>query len=234
MDSYYHPNIQGDQIQLGPEESMHCVKVMRRKPGDRVNVVDGKGGFYQTKIAETDRSACLLTIEDVEQEYKKLGYDLHIGIAPTKNMDRFEWFLEKTTEIGIGSITPLLCEHSERKHLRYDRLEKIMISAMKQSDKAFLPNLNELTPYHDWLSGLNAEMKLIAHCEEEGHRLNIWRAGKSSSIAIAIGPEGDFSPGEIQAAREAGFTPISLGDHRLRTETAGVVACSAVYFNMQG
>lgn len=234
MDSYYTPDVSGNKITLPPDESMHCVKVMRRRVGDHINVVDGKGNLYQTRLEVAERAACILEVEQVEQEYKKLSYHLHIGIAPTKNIDRFEWFLEKSTEIGVGAITPLLCEHSERKHLRYDRLKRILISAMKQSNKAYLPDLNDMISFGEWVKKVDADQKYIAHCDDSGTRQNIWRIPQRPSIAIAIGPEGDFSSPEIASAIELGFSPISMGDHRLRTETAGVVACSAVYFNMQG
>jgi 16S rRNA (uracil1498-N3)-methyltransferase len=146
-------------------------------------------------------------------------------------MDRFEWFIEKATEIGITSITPLLCQRSERKNIRMDRLEKVMIAAAKQSVKAYFPKIHELIRFEDWIMDRNIGSGLIAHCME-GEKQEIWNAKLSSKTCILIGPEGDFTRDELEIAQNKGFQPVTLGNYRLRTETAGVVACTAVYFNM--
>ncbi len=161
------------------------------------------------------------------KNYNPLSYRLHIAIAPTKNNDRLEWFLEKSTEIGITEITPILCDHSERKIIKAERLEKVLISAMKQSGQATVPRLNPLCKLKD-LQDLNSSIKYIAHCENEkqGHLKKLYEAGKSS--LILIGPEGDFSANEIDFALKQGYKPISLGNNRLRTETAGIVVCNTI------
>ncbi len=191
----------------------------------------GIGGFYEAELIDDNPRECKLRVLSRSDDFNPLSYELHIGIAPTKSIDRFEWFLEKATEIGVSTITPLLCERSERKVLRLDRLEKVIISAMKQSKKAYKPVLNQPMGFKEWLGQDDGEAKLIAHCDE-GIKDNLWQMKLSGSIKLAIGPEGDFSSKEIELATENGFSAISLGSYRLRTETAGIIACSAVYFNM--
>ena len=171
---------------------------------------------------------CRLSILNVQKEDRRKNYWLHVAIAPTKSISRFEWFLEKATEIGIDEITPLLSEHSERKVVKFERSEKILISAMKQSQKAFLPKLNELTSFNEFIQKNSEKQKFIAHCNdgEKNHLKNAIQKG--NNMVILIGPEGDFSLEEVLEAKEKGFEEISLGDERLRTETAGIVACHTV------
>ncbi|MDR1666374.1 MAG: 16S rRNA (uracil(1498)-N(3))-methyltransferase [Bacteroidales bacterium] len=227
---FYAPGISGDHCTLDKDESAHAVKSLRLKTGDSITLTDGKGGWYNAVIAHAHAEHCEVAVTGKRQEAEKQPYRLHIGIAPTKNIDRLGWFVEKSTEIGIDEITPLLCEHSERKNIPLERLQRIAVAAMKQSGKACLPKLNPLLPLTEWLKTCESDRKLIAFCGQSP-RKNIRTAcipGKS--VAVAIGPEGDFSPNEIQQASTAGFECITLGKSRLRTETAGIVVCHSIYF----
>lgn len=228
MQLFYIPGISGNTVILDEAESKHAIKVLRLTQGSRVQIIDGKGGFYEAEITEAHPKKCRLTILDVQKETGKKNYQIHIAIAPTKNMNRFEWFLEKATEIGINEITPILCHHSERKTIKTERLEKILVAAIKQSVKAYLPKLNELTSFSEFIQNLEMKQKFIAHCNEgdKPHLKDL--AAKDRDAAILIGPEGDFSPEEVELALANGFREISLGTARLRTETAGVVACHIV------
>ena len=228
MQLFYASNVLGNEIVLDETESKHAIRVLRLNAGDKVQVVDGSGGFYTAKITNPHPKKCKLAILETKKECGKRRFKLHIAIAPTKNNDRFEWFLEKATEIGIDEITPILCEHSERKTIKPDRLEKILISAMKQSVKAFLPKLNQMVSFNDFIHKNDASKKYIAHCNdgEKPHLKN--EIEKNENVIILIGPEGDFSPEEVQQAKITDFKEISLGPSRLRTETAGIVACHIV------
>lgn len=231
MQLFYVPGITENEILLDETESKHAIRVLRLKPGDKVQVVDGKGGFYTAEITEPHPKKCRLSVLEVKKEFEKRNFWLHIAIAPTKNNDRFEWFLEKATELGIDEITPLLCDHSERKSIKPDRLEKVLISAMKQSLKAWLPKLNQLVPFNEFVQKNDARQKFIAHCFNgpKPHLKN--KIEKGTSVTILIGPEGDFSPEEAELAIKNGFQAVSLGSSRLRTETAGVAACHIVNLN---
>ena len=228
MQLFYASNILENEIILDETESKHAIRVLRLNAGDKVQVVDGAGGFYTAEITESHPKKCRLSILESHKEFGKRQFKLHIAIAPTKNNDRFEWFLEKATEIGIDEITPLLCEHSERKTIKPDRLEKILVSAMKQSVKAYLPKLNQLVTFNQFINLNEASQKFIAHCNdgEKPHLKN--EIVKEINVIILIGPEGDFSTEEIKQAKIASFGEISLGPSRLRTETAGMVACHIV------
>lgn len=228
MQLFYVPTISSAEVILDETESKHAVRVLRLKEGDEIELVDGKGGFYKARIQNANPKKCQLSIIESRTEFGKKDFHLHIAIAPTKNIDRTEWFLEKCTEIGIDEVTPLLSENSERKVIKPERLEKILVSAMKQSVKAYLPKLNELTKLSDLLTQATETKKFIAHCNEgeKPHLKNVVKPGEE--VLILIGPEGDFSPEEVELALENGFEAISLGDARLRTETAGVVACHIV------
>ncbi|MDA9563948.1 16S rRNA (uracil(1498)-N(3))-methyltransferase [Flavobacteriales bacterium] len=227
MQLFYCPDISKGDSFLPSEESRHAIKVLRKKAGDSLSVVDGIGGLYTVRITEANHKKCCFVILEHFKNYNPLSYRLHIAIAPTKNNDRLEWFLEKSTEIGITEITPILCDHSERKIIKAERLEKVLISAMKQSGQATVPRLNPLCKLKD-LQDLNSSVKYIAHCENEkqGHLKKLYEARKSS--LILIGPEGDFSANEIDFALKQGYKPISLGNNRLRTETAGIVVCNTI------
>ncbi|WP_321345574.1 16S rRNA (uracil(1498)-N(3))-methyltransferase [uncultured Draconibacterium sp.] len=228
MQLFYVPNISGAEVILNETESKHAIRVLRLSESDEIELIDGEGGFYRARIIDANPKKCKLSIIDSQTEFGKKDFHLHIAIAPTKNIDRTEWFLEKCTEIGIDEITPLLSEHSERKVIKPERLEKILVSAMKQSVKAYLPRLNELTKFSDLLQQATETKKYIAHCNEgeKPHLKNVVKPGEK--VLILIGPEGDFSPEEVNLALQSGFKAISLGDARLRTETAGVVACHIV------
>lgn len=229
MNVFYKPGITGDEILLDPAESSHCIKVMRYSIGDRVQIIDGRGGYYEAVIANGDHKACKIRVVSCQENYEPLPYELNIAIAPTKNMDRFEWFVEKATEIGVTSIIPIICGRSERRNLRVDRLEKIAISAIKQSVKSYLPKINDPVMYEEWITGSHVGRGYIAHCSD-GRKDDFWKMELSKKSTVLIGPEGDFTEEELNMAYESGFLPVSLGNYRLRTETAGVVACAAVSF----
>lgn len=231
MQLFYTPTIQGSEFVLNDQESKHCIRVLRLKEGSQIHLTNGVGGLFTAEIIEPSPKACKLRIVETIEEYEKRSYKLHIAIAPTKNIERLEWFLEKATEIGIDEITPILCEHSERKQIKNERLERIIVSAMKQSIKAYKPKLNALTPYAEFILGQNQKKNtFIAHCNkgEKKNLKEIWNQG--ADTVILIGPEGDFSPKEVDLAVNAGFKSIGLGKSRLRTETAGVVACHSIAF----
>jgi 16S rRNA (uracil1498-N3)-methyltransferase len=229
MDVFYLPDTKNSELFLDPVESNHCVVVMRYRKGDRIRIVDGKGGAFQAKLMNEDRKACQVRIVSEEAGMQSLPYALHIAIAPTKNADRFEFFVEKATEIGVTSITPLVCQRSERRKLRIDRLEKVAIAAMKQSGKATLPAIREMERFQTWIAREHPGAKYIAHCMD-GKRTDLWDVPRVQENWILIGPEGDFTATETEAAINVGFQPVSLGNYRLRTETAGIVACASFYF----
>lgn len=227
MQIFYAPEISEGITHFNEVESRHAVRVLRLKRGDEVHVIDGKGSLYLVKITEPDQRKCAFDVLNVRTNFEKRDYYLHIGIAPTKNIVRLEWFLEKATEIGVDEITPLLCDHSERKILKPERLQKIIVSAAKQSLKAYVPKLNPLTKLEDFLEQSFDGNKLIAHCYEMP-KTAFKESLFNTRSKIAIGPEGDFSELEVSKALTNNFTTVSLGTSRLRTETAGIVACHTV------
>lgn len=228
MHLFYTPDLSAKIYTLNESESKHCIKVLRLSVNDKIQLIDGKGGFYTAQITDANPKRCSVKIIKEETEFGKRNHYLHIAIAPTKNNDRFEWFLEKATEIGIDEITPIICEHSERKVIKPDRLEKIMISAVKQSIKAYKPKLNKITTYKDFMASEFQGDKFIAHCEENEKTALKSACKKGNNVLILIGPEGDFDPEEIILAKKNHFQEISLGESRLRTETAGVIACHTI------
>ncbi len=229
MNLFYTSNINKGTAYLNEDESRHCVKVLRMKEGDKVSFIDGKGGLHWGELITAGPKECEIKVLNSREDFEKRPYYLHIAISPTKNNDRFEWFLEKATEIGIDRITPLICERSERRKIREDRFQRVILSAVKQSVKAFLPELDPLTSYDDFLRSVdNRKIRYIAHCMQAKKEELIKSAGDPASYIILIGPEGDFSPSELEAAMNKGFTPVSLGNSRLRTETAGVVAAQII------
>ena len=227
MALFYVPNLALGSV-LPEEESQHAVKVLRLKVDETITVVDGNGGFYHARITNPHPKHCTFEITETLLEFGKREYKLHIAIAPTKNIERLEWFIEKATEIGIDEITPIVCRFSERKIIKDERLEKIIVSASKQSVKAYFPKLNPLCTFDELIKNYQASQKFIAHCYEENKKLLQTEIQKTSDVLILIGPEGDFSKEEVQRAIDLGFIPVSLGNSRLRTETAGVVACNTV------
>ena len=228
MNLFFSRQIQGQTGILDSAESHHAIKVMRLKQGDEVSIIDGKGGLYEGIISIEDPKKCEIEILHSQQDYGKRNFSLHIAIAPTKNTERFEWFLEKATEIGISMITPLICMHSERKTLREDRLQKVIMSAVKQSQSAYLPVLQPMISFSEFIKREQEGTKLIAHCIDEDKKELIKLRTRERDFILLIGPEGDFDKKEISQALENGFQAVSLGNSRLRTETAGVAACQII------
>ncbi|MGY6650448.1 16S rRNA (uracil(1498)-N(3))-methyltransferase [Wenyingzhuangia sp. IMCC45574] len=211
------------------DESRHLVKVLRKKEGDSVFITDGKGNFYTTAITIANEKKCTVSILKVETIDNNRPYYLHIAIAPTKLNDRYEWFLEKAVEIGIDEITPIICKNSERKVLKTDRMKKIIHSAVKQSLQCHIPILNEPVAFDTFIQEQEANQKFIAHCEDENNKQFLQNIAKpKGDILTLVGPEGDFTPKEIEKALKSGFTPITLGQNRLRTETAGIYITTAL------
>lgn len=232
MQLFFNPNIteHDKQVLFNKEESRHICKVLRKSEGDILYISNGLGSIYKAELTTVSDKQCEAYIQDSKQEAKP-SYHLHLAVAPTKLNDRYEWFLEKATEIGVSEITPVYCDRSERKIIKPERLEKIVQSALKQSLKAWLPKLNPAVTYSDFINNHNpSNVNCIAHCEED-EKLGLAALVKpGDSVCILIGPEGDFSSEEIRSAKKAGFAPIHLGKSRLRTETAAVVACHSVAF----
>lgn len=216
----------GQQVYLPEDESAHCSRVLRLRPGQAITIIDGAGGMYNAELTLCGKSECAATITEILEAEQQRQYRCHVAIAPTKNIDRLEWFVEKAVEFGIDEITPLLCDHSERKILKTDRLMKIAISAVKQSGNVIVPIINELTRARDFINTAQADRKLIAHCEPQEKVFLGQNVERGQSVVTMIGPEGDFSDEEIALALQKGFLPTSLGNTRLRTETAGVSVCA--------
>ena len=229
MQLFYNPEISNTftHFSFDKEESKHIIKVLRKKEGDILHITDGKGWIFKGEINIADIKNCVVKI--VAQEFKSTkSYYLHIAVAPTKMNDRYEWFLEKATEIGIDEITPIICDHSERKTIKRERFEKIIQSAMKQSLNCYLPKLNEAMLFKDFLNTRFDGQLFIAHCEDTVKQSLKEKVLIQQKVTILIGPEGDFSAQEIDSAINKSFIPVSLGENRLRTETAAIVACHTV------
>lgn len=231
MNLFYAPDIQ-QSLSLPEEESQHCIKVLRMKSGDHIHIIDGVGGLYEAQIIEAHPKRTQVEILTHQTEYGRRPFRLHLAVAPTKNIDRFEWFVEKATEIGFDELTPLCCRYSERKIIKPERIEKILVSAAKQSLKAYVPILNPMTTFKEFVNNstfLTPHSSLfIAHCHNQPkqHLFNACQSG--GNVVVMVGPEGDFSEEEVELALRNSFQAISLGESRLRTETAGVVACHLV------
>lgn len=215
--------------ELPAEEAQHCVKVLRKKEGDEILITDGIGNFYDAEIIQAHAKHCIVDIKKTIHQVKPWNFNLHIAFAPTKNIDRIEWFAEKATEIGIDSFSPLLCQFSERKEIKNARIEKILASAMKQSQKAYLPQLNEMQAFKEFVKQEFEGRKFIAHCYEGEKKLLKETYKKEEAALILIGPEGDFSLEEVELALANGFEPISLGNSRLRSETAALIAGHTIH-----
>ncbi|SHG34104.1 16S rRNA (uracil1498-N3)-methyltransferase [Salegentibacter echinorum] len=230
MQLFYTPNIQktDKQIVFPKDESRHIAKVLRKKEGDILKVTNGKGSLFSAKILECSQKKCVATILKTETEKAKT-YTLHLAVAPTKMNDRYEWFLEKATEIGVDEITPIICDHSERRVVKLERYNRVLQSAMKQSLHFSLPKLNEPKNFSEFMNAEIKGQKFIAHCEDELQRVSLKSKAKSGEkISILIGPEGDFSPEEIKTALANNWEAVTLGESRLRTETAAIVACHTI------
>lgn len=232
MHRFYCPDI-AETLTLGEEDSKHCVKVLRMAEGDTIEVVDGNGMLYTCRITMAHPKRCAVAVADKQHKPPHWPHRIVLGIAPTKNLDRIEWLVEKCVEMGVDRIIPLRCHNSERTVLKTERLKKIMVSAMKQSLKATLPRLDELTPIEQVLAEPLEGTRCIAYCDAmlpRDQRQSLASAYKpGNDVVVLIGPEGDFSPEEVQAAREAGYLPVTLGESRLRTETAGMMAVAAIH-----
>ncbi len=229
MQLFYDPSLDNSfkQFFFSPEESKHIVKVLRKNEGDVLHITNGRGYLYEAKIISADAKKCKAQLINEERTIPRL-HTLHLAVAPTKMNDRFEWFLEKATEIGIQEITPILCKNSERKVIKPERLEKVLQSAMKQSLQTFLPKFNPMVTYKEFVQSTKADLKFIAHCQKSEKVELKRRLQADKDIIILIGPEGDFSSDEVKLAYENDFLPISLGRNRLRTETAAIYACTVV------
>lgn len=228
MQIFYAPDI-ATNLELPEDEALHCVRVLRLIEGNEILITDGKGSFYKAVIVRAHPKHCEVNILEMFVRPSLWSFHLHIAIAPTKNMDRMEWFSEKATEIGINEITCMNCRFSERKEIKTIRLEKILVSAMKQSQKAILPTINGMTDFKKIIQMPFDGRKFIAHCNEGVKPLikNLYQQGEN--VLILIGPEGDFSPEEVAAALQQGFVAVSLGESRLRTETAALIACHTIH-----
>ena len=226
MQLFYAPEISLPCYTLSEEESKHCVRVLRMRVGDELHLTDGRGTLYRCKVVDDNAKRCTVEVVDSTPEYEKMSYELSLAVAPTKNIDRYEWFLEKATEVGITEVYPIECDHSERRQIKAEREEKVITSAVKQSLKAYHPTLHSLTDVRKIIEMDFDGEKYIAHCNSElGEREYLGsQLKKGGNVLILIGPEGDFSPEEIKFALQNGFKAISLGNQRLRTETAAVVA----------
>jgi 16S rRNA (uracil1498-N3)-methyltransferase len=224
MHVFYTPDIEVNP-ELPEEEAGHCLRVLRLTQGDEIMLTDGRGSFYRAEISLCSGKRCQVRILETLPQEKGWEGHLHIAMAPTKNMDRTEWFAEKATEIGFDELSFLLCRYSERKVLKMDRIDKIIVSAAKQSYKATMPLSHEMMPFDQFIRQPFQGQKFIAHCYEGEKPLlkDVLKPGEDA--LVMIGPEGDFSEEEVKKAVEAGFQPISLGRSRLRTETAALVAC---------
>ncbi len=231
MQIFYVPDINGNTCVMDENESKHSIRVLRMVKGDNLSFVDGKGNLYEGIISDPDPSGCGISITRVTRNFEKRSYWLHIAISPVKNQERFEWFIEKSVEIGIDEITPLICRNTEKPGIKRDRLNNIIISAMKQSIKAFRPVLNEPVTFSEFIRSDFSSRKMIAHCNPAFKRDKIDQVcEKNNDAVILIGPEGDFSEDELTVAFENNYKSIHFGSSRLRTETAGIAACHSVYF----
>lgn len=244
MEIFYSPEIRDGRCILSDDEAAHCIKVLRHKEGDTISVIDGKGNMYSCRILSASSRCAEAEIISSEENWGTHPYRLHLAVAPTKNADRYEWFAEKACEIGVDEITPLIGEHSERKIFKTSRIEKILISAAKQSLKGSVPEINDPVPVKDFIrscaetddkSCQEKPLMLIAWCfeDEEHPRTSIKEALEGYNgrdVIVMIGPEGDFSKEEGRSAVSSGFIPVHLGNSRLRTETAAVTAAEAAYF----
>jgi len=226
---FYDPSLGPDSKELvfAAEESKHIAKVLRKKTGDMVHVTNGDGLLFSATLTEASPDQCIASITSIDKKILPMHW-LHIAVAPTKSTDRFEWFLEKATEIGVNEISPIICQHSERKTIKKERCLRILESAMKQSKRAYIPKFNELITLEEFLSHDHPGLRFMAHCHEDEKLELKRRVAPDKDITILIGPEGDFSEAEVEMAYDKGFYPVSLGEARLRTETAAVVACATV------
>jgi 16S rRNA (uracil1498-N3)-methyltransferase len=233
MHLFYTPSVSSanESFTLSEEESKHCIRVLRLVIGDKIVLIDGKGGWYNAVITDENPKRCVVKIVEVQQKTGHRTFCLHIAIAPTKNNDRMEWFIEKATEIGIDEVSLIECKNSERNVIKTERLEKVAVAAIKQSLKAYLPKINELVAFKKFIDSVTKfnGQKFIAHCNEAISKVHLKTLyTKGEEALILIGPEGDFTPEEVKLALSNGFKEISLGSSRLRTETAALYCCTVI------
>ena len=230
MELFYSPEISESNNFLTEEESMHCIKVLRKTNGDEIHVTDGKGNLCSAVITSADRHQCGYEVTKVQKEYGHKSWQLHLGICPTKSFKRFEWFIEKAIEVGVDVITPIICKNSERRELKSERLQKVAIGAMKQSLKAYLPVIQPVAEFNDLVtnkpSSDNAQLFIANYKTSNQFLLDQYQHG--SNALVLIGPEGDFDQEELDLATAQGFEMVNLSKSRLRTETAGLVACTSI------
>ena len=235
MELFYSKTVSDGGRVLDAEESGHCVKVLRHRRGDTIHVVDGHGMLYDCTITDADPRAVAFEVNHWVENYGSHDYWLEMAVCPPKNIDRFEWFSEKATEIGVDRISPLFGDYSERKVFKPERIERLLVSAAKQSHKGAIPELAPATTVKEFLQQEREGLKLICYCDEATGKTDIKevlsQVHAQSKITIMIGPEGDFSRAEVALAIERGWQPVSLGDSRLRIETAAIVAAAAVYLH---
>lgn len=227
MTLFYAPDIEKSNF-LSEEESQHCVRVLRLKNGDEIHLIDGRGTLFRAEIVSANAKKTEFRIVEATENFEKRPFRLHLAIAPTKNIDRFEWFVEKATEIGFDELTPLVCRYSERKVVKTERLEKIVVAAAKQSLKAAVPTINPLCTFADFMKKELPTNGYIAHCYQMPKEPLLSVCKKNDDVVVLVGPEGDFSREEVELALQKGFQAVSLGKSRLRTETAALVACHTV------
>ncbi|HXI00429.1 MAG TPA: 16S rRNA (uracil(1498)-N(3))-methyltransferase [Sphingobacteriaceae bacterium] len=230
MQLFYTPDINSDLYILNEEESRHCTKVLRLQKGDTITLTDGRGTLYTAQIVDPHLKKTCLMVLSKQTEFGKRNHYLHLAVAPTKNIERFEWFLEKATEIGIDEITPVICDRSERKEIKTDRLNKIITAAIKQSLKAYHPHLNEAVKFKTFISAKNTNKKFIAHCNQGEKSALKEVMNLNGNYTVLIGPEGDFTSEEIYLSTQNEYIPVTFGESRLRTETAALAACFEVNF----
>ncbi|GAA4385592.1 16S rRNA (uracil(1498)-N(3))-methyltransferase [Hymenobacter koreensis] len=226
--TFFAPDLSGSSYTLPEDESKHAVRVLRLREGDAVELLNGRGGVFQAEVAVAEAKRCQLRIVG-EQQVPRRPYQVHVAVAPTKNLDRMEWLVEKATEIGVERLSFLRCARSERRDLKLDRLERIAVSALKQSGQAWLPQFDELTDFASFVRTVQPATAFIAHLAEGERTALAQVAATGTECCILIGPEGDFTPEEIELALGLGIRPVTLGNSRLRTETAALAACHTVH-----
>lgn len=236
MEIFWTEDIAGGICRLGEEESAHCVRVLRHRAGDRINIIDGHGTMYECTLVADSPKGAEARIEQAHQNWGGHSYDLTMAVCPTKNIDRYEWFAEKATEFGVDRIVPVIGEHSERKILKPERMNRILLSAAKQSLKASIPELSDTISVREFIESTAEKdaLKMIAYCFEDGQERTsireVLEKNDAKEVIVLIGPEGDFSREEADAAVAAGYVPVHIGESRLRTETAALASVSMVYY----
>ncbi len=230
MQIFYTKNVSEGKAHFSREESMHCLRVLRMRRGESLRFTDGSGNLYEGVITDDDPTSMTATVISAEHDQGRRGYRLHMAISPLKNDDRLEWFIEKAVETGVDEITPLICSRTEKRKIRKERLEGLILSAMKQSVRCYLPRLNDPVLFNDFIDVTHEGKKIIACCDPAIERVPITSSfSRAEEVTILIGPEGDFTAEEVARAVNNGYAPVHIGSSRLRTETAGVAACCSVY-----